>query len=243
MGGMAMQGPGAGGALPDRHPGDAGDARLGQLRRRVLHPQRPLRLEDRLRLRRDQRRGDVAPTTPCASTSARCTTASRDVAGVAGDRLARRARARSPGPLHPWPGALPTVDPEADRCIGGQVCSGNGSGAVGGSPKTQARTEGKSSLACAGGDACSVFGRPPDGSFTKRIWPVNFHAPEIDYAALSPVLALTVRALHRPAFGGVQAPATDSSVLEPLHLGRHRRAPDLALERPADAGLGCIAAR
>ena len=53
MGGMAMKAPGAGGALPDRHPGDAGDARLGQLRRRVLHPQRPLRLEDRLRLRRD----------------------------------------------------------------------------------------------------------------------------------------------------------------------------------------------
>ena len=32
---------------------------LGQLHRRVLHPQRPLRLEDRLRLRRDQRRRDV----------------------------------------------------------------------------------------------------------------------------------------------------------------------------------------
>ena len=68
---------GAGGALPDRHPGDPGDARLGQLRRRVLHPQRPLRGEDRLRLRRDHRRRDVAPTTRCASTSARCTTAGR----------------------------------------------------------------------------------------------------------------------------------------------------------------------
>jgi NADH-quinone oxidoreductase subunit M len=52
-------GTGAGGALPDRRPGDAGDARLLQLRRRVLHPQRPLPGEDRLRLHRDQRRRDV----------------------------------------------------------------------------------------------------------------------------------------------------------------------------------------
>ena len=58
MGGMAMQRPGARGALPDRHPGDPGDARLGQLHRRVLHPQRPLRREDRLRLRRHLRRRD-----------------------------------------------------------------------------------------------------------------------------------------------------------------------------------------
>ena len=52
-------GAGAGGALPDRRPGDPGDARLGQLRRRVLHPQRPLPGEDRLRLHRDHRRRDV----------------------------------------------------------------------------------------------------------------------------------------------------------------------------------------
>ena len=32
---------------------------LGQLHRRVLHPQRPLPVEDRLRLHRDQRRRDV----------------------------------------------------------------------------------------------------------------------------------------------------------------------------------------
>ena len=51
--------PGAGGALPDRHPGDPGDAGLGQLHRRVLHPQRPLPGEDRLRLRRHLRRRDV----------------------------------------------------------------------------------------------------------------------------------------------------------------------------------------
>ena len=59
MGGMAMRAPGPGGALPDRHPGDPGDARVGQLHRRVLHPQRPLPGEDRLRLRRDHRRRDV----------------------------------------------------------------------------------------------------------------------------------------------------------------------------------------
>ena len=47
------------GALPDRHPGDPGDARLGQLHRRVLHPERALPGEDRLRDRRHHRRRDV----------------------------------------------------------------------------------------------------------------------------------------------------------------------------------------
>ena len=53
------EGPGPRGALPDRHPGDPGDARVGQLHRRVLHPQRALRREDRLRLHRHLRRRDV----------------------------------------------------------------------------------------------------------------------------------------------------------------------------------------
>ena len=87
MGGMAMPRAGPGGALPDRHPGDPGDARLRQLRRRVLHPQRPLRGEDRLRLRRDHAASRCRPTTRCASTSGRCTTA--------GPRGSSRARSAS----------------------------------------------------------------------------------------------------------------------------------------------------
>ena len=70
-------GAGAGGPVPDRHPGAARDARLRQLHRRVLHPQRRLPGEDRVRARRLARRSRWRPTTPCASTSARCTTASR----------------------------------------------------------------------------------------------------------------------------------------------------------------------
>ena len=57
-------GAGAGGAVPDRRPGDPGDARVGQLHRRVLHPQRPLPGEDRLRLHRHQRRRDVGLLRP-----------------------------------------------------------------------------------------------------------------------------------------------------------------------------------
>ena len=52
-------GAGTGGPLPDRRPGHPGDAGLGQLHRRVLHPQRPLPGEDRLRLRRHNGRRDV----------------------------------------------------------------------------------------------------------------------------------------------------------------------------------------
>ena len=43
----------AGGGVPDRHDGHARDARLGQLHRRVLHPERPLRRRDGLRRDRD----------------------------------------------------------------------------------------------------------------------------------------------------------------------------------------------
>ena len=55
MGGLAMRAPVLTGAIPDPHAGDAGHAGLGQLRRRVLHPQRALRRQDRLRRRRDGR--------------------------------------------------------------------------------------------------------------------------------------------------------------------------------------------
>ena len=68
---------GAGGDVPDRRPGHPGDARLGQLHRRVLHPQR------RSSRPRSSSRSSPAPgsclppTTRCASTSGRCTAASR----------------------------------------------------------------------------------------------------------------------------------------------------------------------
>ncbi len=45
-------------AVPDRRAGDAGDAGLVELRRRVLHPDRALQHEDRLLDRRVHRRGD-----------------------------------------------------------------------------------------------------------------------------------------------------------------------------------------
>ena len=60
--------------LPGRHDGDPGDSRVGQLHRRVLHPQRRLPVEDRLRLRRHPSASRWRPSTRCASTSARCTT-------------------------------------------------------------------------------------------------------------------------------------------------------------------------
>ena len=49
---------------------------LGQLHRRVLHPQRPLPGEDRLRLHRDQRRRDVGLLRAAPLPARRCTTAS-----------------------------------------------------------------------------------------------------------------------------------------------------------------------
>ena len=49
---------------------------LGQLHRRVLHPQRPLPGEDRLRLRRDHRRRDVGLLRAAPLPARRCTTAS-----------------------------------------------------------------------------------------------------------------------------------------------------------------------
>ena len=68
--------PGDGGPLPGPDDGAPRHARLGQLRRRVLHPQRHLRVEARLRARSPPSASRWPPTTPCASTSTRCTTAS-----------------------------------------------------------------------------------------------------------------------------------------------------------------------
>ena len=51
---------------------------LGQLHRRVLHPQRPLPGEDRLRLHRDQRRRDVGLLRAAPLPAGRCTTVKPD---------------------------------------------------------------------------------------------------------------------------------------------------------------------
>ena len=85
---------GARGAVPDRHAGDAGDARLGELRRRVPDPARRLRVQDR-RSRSSPRSASCwRPSTRCGCTSARCTTG-RARGDVVRDVAARRARARA----------------------------------------------------------------------------------------------------------------------------------------------------
>ena len=56
-------GAGARGAVPDRHAGDPGDAGLRQLHGRVLHPDRRLPVEDRLRLRGRRSASSSPPST------------------------------------------------------------------------------------------------------------------------------------------------------------------------------------
>ena len=58
MGGAATASSGAGGGVPDRDDGDPRHAWVGQLHRRVLHPERPLRREDGARGDRDGRGRD-----------------------------------------------------------------------------------------------------------------------------------------------------------------------------------------
>ena len=52
--------------------------------------------------------------------------------------------------------------------------------------------------------------------------PMNFNAPDIDYAALSPVIALTVGALRRPAHRRLQAAAAHRAGPDPDHARRPR---------------------
>ena len=80
--------PGAGGAVPDRHAGDPGDAGLGQLHRRVLHPERAVRRR-RPRSPSWPRRGSRwRPSTRCGCTSGRCTTGFRRAASRASSACA-----------------------------------------------------------------------------------------------------------------------------------------------------------
>ena len=87
---------------------------LGQLHRRVLHPQRPLPGEDRLRLRRDH---GVAMSAYYALRLYQRTMHNRKPEGVASREIGLRdgARPGAAGPLHPRPGALPAADPQAHR--------------------------------------------------------------------------------------------------------------------------------
>ena len=55
LGGLAMRAPVLAALFLDRHAGDPGDAGLGELHGRVLHPDRRLPVEDRLRVRRGDR--------------------------------------------------------------------------------------------------------------------------------------------------------------------------------------------
>ena len=68
-------GAGPGGALPDRHPGDAGDAGSANFVGEFYILNGVFQDEDRLRLRRDRSGSRWPPSTRCASTSGRCTTA------------------------------------------------------------------------------------------------------------------------------------------------------------------------
>ena len=97
-------------------------------------------------------------------------------------------------------------------------------------------------------------GRRGDGRRTKR--PVGgdgamtFHAPDMDYAALSPLIALTagvcfVLLLPRPRARSRFEPHSDSN-LDRAHVvdpGDGRGAPDLALERPGRTRRRGAAAR
>ena len=108
------EGPGPRRPLPSSHTRNPRDARLCQLHRRVLHPQRPLRLEDRLRLRRYLGCRHVGVLRVEALPEDHAQPAARR-ARIARDQLARRDRPSAAGALHPRPGALPAVDPQADR--------------------------------------------------------------------------------------------------------------------------------
>ena len=76
MGGIAFRAPVLAGAVPDRRAGDAGDARLVELRRRVPDPARRVQSQARDRDRSPSRASSAPACTRCGCSSARCTTAS-----------------------------------------------------------------------------------------------------------------------------------------------------------------------
>ena len=62
--------------------------------------------------------------------------------------------------------------------------------------------------------------------------PADFNAPHIDYAGLSPVLALTVGVCVVLLTAVIPAAAADRSRPDPADPGGDRRPADLAMERP-----------
>ncbi len=106
--------PGDGGAVPGRDDGPAGDPRLGQLRRRVLHPQR--RLPGRSSCSRSIASVGVAMAAYYALRLYQHAMHNRKRDGhrVAGDRLARGRDHRRAGRVHRGAGAPPAADPRTD---------------------------------------------------------------------------------------------------------------------------------
>ena len=111
-------------ALPDRDSGPAGHARLLQLHRRVLHPQRGLPGEDRLRLRRRHRHrvGRLLRAAPLPARDAQ-PQARRD--RIARDRLARGRHRRWPGRVHRRARPLSRTDPAPSRPLGERTGRGH----------------------------------------------------------------------------------------------------------------------
>ncbi len=104
-------------AVPDHHPGQPGDAGHRQLHGRVLHPDRRLPVEDRLRLRgvdrHRPRRLLLDPPVPANDAQP----ADRE-RRLARDRPARRAGARAARGLHRCARALSGPDPRACGYVG-----------------------------------------------------------------------------------------------------------------------------
>ena len=202
-------------ALPGGHDGDPGDARArptssasstsstASSRRRSRSPSSP-------------RSGSRwPPSTPCASTSGRCTTGSRRAPSRARSRL-RDGVVLAPlvaciVALALWPGP----DPRARRGLGRARASSGGA---------SRRRRGR-------GDVLGLRVRP------RRAASMNFNAPDIDYAGLSPIIALTGGAgagAARRAVRRQRATAADRRLdLRPRHPRRRRRALHLAVGRDA----------
>ena len=130
--------------------------------------------------------------------------------------LARRPRPGAAGALHPRPGALPAADPpphRADRAADGR----------GGDRRQRA-----GSAAGQRADESRTDGLGYDGVGDEAM---NFNAPHIDYAGISPMIALTVGLCRRPAERRLQAAEAGGAGADAAHPGDHRRAADLAVGR------------
>ena len=104
-------GAGARGPVPHRHAGDPGDAGVRQLHRRVLHPDRGLPGEDRLRLR-GHHRGRVGGLLRDPPLPAHDAQSARRERRLTRDRAAGRGGAGAARRLHRRPGPVPRADPE-----------------------------------------------------------------------------------------------------------------------------------